>query len=241
MSAVMKRRTSHTRIKLPIPRGARKRVMRRHPNGTVDFERYTLKGKEIAHVFWDEDGALWCFQPIRNGLPHGVRREWFPNGVLHWECRYVNGLEHGLARQWQYDGRFCGVYKMVHGTGHDLWFDENGRLIEECNRKDGNLHGLLRWWDGTKLTREEYCKSDCGYHGIVRWWNGGRLCKGYPQFYVEGQKVTCREYLKACELDSGLPKYLKVEDKPLRKDRPGESFWDPDAGPSIMPPPQASK
>jgi hypothetical protein len=117
---------------------------------------------------------------------------------------------------------------MVHGTGHDLWFDDDGGLIEEHNRKNGEHHGISRQWNCGKLWEERYSKN--GYlHGIWRvWCHYPRLSRGYPQYHINGDKVTKRAYIKACKTDPSLPPFKKSENKPNRKQRPGEAYWNPD-------------
>ncbi len=59
---------------------------------------------------------------------------------------YRNGVEHGIARQWNEAGRLIGWYRMHHGTGIDLWWwwDESSRqaYVSEAHcMKDGCPHG----------------------------------------------------------------------------------------------------
>jgi antitoxin component YwqK of YwqJK toxin-antitoxin module len=215
--------------RLKIPSNAKKTVIQRWDDGSPLSIEYRIKGEVVAVLFWHEDGSLMDEEPYHQGKRHGMYRTWAPSGQIMWECRCVNGKEHGIARQWSSDGRLLGLYKMVHGTGHDLWFDDDGSLSEEYNRRDGGLHGIERWWDHGKLYIERYWRNN-QLHGIWREWiKYPRLSRGYPQYYVNGKKVTKRAYIKACQTDPSLPPFKESENKPHRKDRPGESFWDPDA------------
>ena len=56
-------------------------------------------------------------------------------------------------------------------------------------------------------------------HGIQRKWNWKtrKLRRGYPQFYLYGEKVAKRQYIQACKTDSSLPPYLSKDDAPSRR------------------------
>lgn len=214
--------------RLGIPPDAEK-IMRETVSGALPSAYYRVDGEIVALITWNQDGTICSEMPIRHDMSHGVCREWGDDGQLIWECRYVRGREHGVIRQWSPDGRLLGLYKMVHGTGHDLWFDDDGRIAEECYRVAGHLHGLERRWDGRTLYRECFWKD--GYcHGIEREWrNPHRLARGYPGYYVAGERVSKRQYLRAAQRDPTLPAFREQENHPRRRDRPGEAFWNPDA------------
>jgi hypothetical protein len=154
------------------------------------------------------------------GRKHGRERQRdFEGGdSLEFETNYVHGLEHGIAKQY-YDGRLVGTYRMDLGTGVDLWRDRNSRLQEERHVRDGALHGFERWWNGDDRTlwKEGHYRGGVE-HGIFRDWNDkGRLRRGYPQYYVHGQRVVKRQYLKAAASDQTLPRYREEDNRPERQ------------------------
>ena len=76
-----------------------------------------------------------------------------------------------------------------------------------------------RWWNenNKSIWREESWLHGLGWHGILRDWNGkGRLCRGFPQFYVNGERLTERQYLCACESDQSIPPYVPEQDQQYR-------------------------
>jgi len=135
----------------------------------------------------------------------------------------VNGLEHGTARQWAADGTLVGEYHMDHGTGLDLWWTEDSegywRLSEARYVQRGARHGF-EWW----VNEDQVTLSSEGHywggqpHGILREWNAaGRLRRGFPQYWVQGVKVTKRRYQRAAERDATLPRWRAEDDAPGRR------------------------
>jgi antitoxin component YwqK of YwqJK toxin-antitoxin module len=148
----------------------------------------------------------------------GSWRSYHASGQLAHETGYVEGKEHGLARQYDEQGNLIGCYEMVHGTGLDLWYYAAGVLAEERSYLDGDRHGFERWWnpDNGTIYEESHFWRGCA-HGIMRQWNDqGRLRRGYPQYFVNGAKVTRRQYLRACQDDPNLPAWRKEDNEPQR-------------------------
>jgi hypothetical protein len=174
--------------------------------------------RTVGYRHRDDAGALIWEIAIKDGLKHGIERQWEPDGTLTFETTYVDGLEHGVARQWDRDGRLLGTYRMEHGTGVDLWRNGDGTLSEERYLKDGYLHGLERWWnwDDRTVWNEGHFKWG-EKHGVFREWNHqGGLRRGYPQYFVDGARARKRQYLKACAKDDSLPPFREEDNRPER-------------------------
>lgn len=180
---------------------------------------YVLDGNVVGFRYIGEGGHIEWEQALRDGRPHGVERQFHHNGVLLFACPWVDGVEHGIARQYSESGELVCQYEMIHGTGVDLWCcNITDRLSEEHHKKDGRLHGVVRWWnDNEKTVWCEEWFSMSKRHGIWRSWNDrGRLSRGYPQYFVNDAKVTKRQYRKACETDPSLPPFREEENRPNR-------------------------
>jgi hypothetical protein len=116
-----------------------------------------------------------------------------------------------------------GTYTMEHGTGIDLWrhgsFESKGYHLSEARYlKDGKWHGF-EWWlneDQETIHRENHFWEDL-QHGIQREWNStGRLRRGYPRYWVNNQRVSKRQYLRAQAKDRNLPPFREADDLPQR-------------------------
>ena len=186
-----------------------------------------MRGKLVGRRDYSQEGYLWLEIPIKNGMRHGTIYDWYCNGILNSSLPYVDDRAHGIAKQWAISGKLMGTYKMMQGTGIDLWRgvrddDEQAEgpfyLAEAHYEKDGHLHGFTWWLNEDQKT--VFCEEhyfDKMRHGIFRQWNvKGRLCRSYPQYYVKNEKVDKRKYLRACRDDESLPGFVESDNKPAR-------------------------
>jgi hypothetical protein len=185
----------------------------------LDYRGYTcvLDGKVVGYRVRTVAGRLVREHGLKDGRRHGPWRQWDDEGRLAFETSYLDGLEHGIARQW-IDGQLQITYRMDRGTGVDLWV-AFGSLSEERHMKDGYRHGYERWWnwDDRTVRREGHYRMGREY-GIFREWNAaGRVRRGYPRYFVDGRRVTRREYLHARRSDPSLPPILAEDNEPTRR------------------------
>jgi antitoxin component YwqK of YwqJK toxin-antitoxin module len=201
-----------------IPENAIEQIETSWDSGGKKSAYYYDRGEKVGYLYWDEDGQLAMEYGIENDQMHGSFQTWHDNGRLEHDTAYIEGKEHGISTQFDRDGHAIGTYEMIHGTGIDLWYSDRNILAEERHYKDGHRDGYERWWCGDNQTiyLESHFKAGIAY-GIFRSWNAaGRLQRGFPAYFVDGEKVTKRSYLKACDRDESLPKYLANEDFPQR-------------------------
>ena len=78
--------------------------------------------------------------------------------MLASEEPYKDGLLHGICRQFDEAGRLLGKYKMVNGTGIQRAWHDNGQLQLEVSTVRGEFCGRNRIWlrDGTLLSERFY-------------------------------------------------------------------------------------
>jgi hypothetical protein len=182
-----------------------------------------LDGHVVGQRAYDGDGQLKVETPLKNGNKHGREYIWDESGALESVEPYREGKLHGLAKQYNRKGKVIGTYRFAHGTGYDIWRyereDGSVGISEIFSVNDGALDGF-EWWlkaDQHSVWHERPWQGG-RYHGIERRWNAqGRLKRGYPKYWVQGQAVTKRFYLKATERDQTLPKYRESENRPQRK------------------------
>jgi hypothetical protein len=206
------------RFRSAIPRGAREIVREYDAAGVPRSSDYFVRRRLVGRRHWDGESVVQIEYGMRDGKLHGAYYEWHENGNLRHATRYANGLEHGMSRQYDSFGQLIGTYRMRNGTGVDLWYVRKGRLSEERHCRNGRRHGFERWWRDSRTVFAEGCYKDGVEHGIFRDWNAARkLRRGFPQYFVEGRRVTRRQYLRARALDETLPPFLKLENLPRRK------------------------
>jgi len=205
-----------------IPDAARSRVVEKHASGKSKVVEYTLKGEVVGRRCFFETGEPESEYSFRKGMKHGVQYQWYSPGRLTFAEPFANGLPHGKAKQWADDGTLMGDYTMVHGTGIDLWRQHRGDgsvyLSEARYVVKGIVHGFDWWINEDQTTVHiERCFNDQGLHGIWREWNDrGRLRRGFPQYYINNEKVSKRKYMKACEIYPTLPRFCVEDNEPAR-------------------------
>ena len=180
-----------------------------------------LDGLVVGYRYYEENGRLAKETPIKDGKIHGRTYEWKEDGTLHLMEPYCNGIPHGVAKQYEGD-RVIGIYKLIHGTGYDIWrsCNKSGSVfIEEIHSmKDGFRHGF-EWWlnhDRTIWCETHWRKGK--RHGIERTWRKGRgMHRGYPKYWINDNVVKRSQYLAECRKDNTLPPYKTSDNVPRRK------------------------
>lgn len=204
-----------------IPTSATEIVEDAFDGGAKKSAFFFLGGEKVGFRQWSESGELEVEYGMRNGTKHGRWYRFYENGQPEEVIPYRNGRRHGTGKQWLPDGQLLITYKLVNGTGLDLWCGhENDTLAEECYwPKEGEL-GYHREWndDETSIWQEYHYYTEKGYHGIWREWNKqGILRRGFPKYYVDDNRVTKQQYLKASLIDRTLPPYRPEEDRAYRE------------------------
>ena len=212
------------RYKTSIPANAKPRPAIMCAGSSGKRVDYYLRGELVGTRHWDE-GKLELEIPLRNGLRHGIEYTWFFGDWLSSAEPFHEGKPHGVAKQWSAAGKLIGTYKIVHGTGIDLWRNAvDGRdegpyyLSEVWYLQEGSRHGF-NWWinedQKTVSVERHYRQGDP--HGIEREWNlRGRLKRGFPKYFVRGEQVDKRRYLRAAEQDATLPRFQLKDNRPQR-------------------------
>ena len=195
-----------------IPRGAKARST----DGGRATE-YVIGRRVVARMYLHPDGSVEHeHQFDADGRMHGTERECFENGRTRYLATWIHGKQHGLQQQWDERGRLVVSQRFVRGTGLDIWFDGK-RLSETRGYLDGDRHGFERWWcDATHVWQENHFARGLE-HGIERQWNeGGTLRRGFPRYWLQGQRVTRRIYERALATDATLPSFKPSDDKATR-------------------------
>ncbi|HKO13019.1 MAG TPA: hypothetical protein VJV22_13680 [Acidobacteriaceae bacterium] len=207
-----------------LPKNARERVVATHIAGPQKYKaEYWMNRKLVGIRYFSPNGELQSECPLKDGRRHGILYffEDDPARVRSSEP-WRNGLPHGVARQYGGDGKLLGTYTMKHGTGLDLWWQDfpggQAYLSEARYYCAGKLHGF-EWWleaDQRHVWQERHFAENL-LHGIERDWNSrGRVNRGYRRYWIRGRRVTKRQYLSACRKDPSLPRYRESDNKPFR-------------------------
>ena len=121
------------RPKSDIPADAIEKVIsayseERHGTGGVfqpETVGYYLNDSIVGYRYYNAARVKIKESPRRDGLKHGREFSWDDEGTLVSVEPYFKGKAHGTAKQYDRHGRVIGTYKMVHGTGYDVWRQRN--------------------------------------------------------------------------------------------------------------------
>jgi len=194
--------------------------------------KYLLGEVLVAERRYTAGGTLHSETLYKDGERHGLERTWHPNGQIKLESPFYQGLMHGTFRQWNEKGQLLGSYEMDLGTGMKSTWYENGQLRSECPCVDGTAAETCREWypngradktgsykngseDGVWRTyypegqlRQLIRFKEGKAHGISWIWDSkGALTEGTPLFYLDGVRVTEKEYREASVVDRTLPTF----------------------------------
>jgi hypothetical protein len=204
------------RLKSDIPVRAREVLVSR------SVREYHLAGRLVGRRLFNAQARLISETPMRDGRKHGREINWDDDGSLVSVEPYVDEKIHGTAKQYDRRGRIIGAYKMVHGTGYDVWRNQKADgqfyISEIHSNVDGALHGFV-WWIAPDQKSVQDEKHWCAgqRHGIDREWNfAGKLRRGFPQYWLHDHAVTKRQYIAAARKDSALPPFRLTDNLPRR-------------------------
>ena len=184
---------------------------------------YFIGSDKVGYRYFKSDSVLTDERAYRGVHPYKHAYTWHSSGAMHsCETFDAEGVPHGTAYQWADDGRLIGSYTLVHGTGVDLWWtpwdDGTAQLSEIHMMRDGARHGYEWWLDENEVPYSERHWQNFAEHGIEREWNSaGRLRRGYPRYWLHGQRVRKDRYVRAAAKDDTLPPFRAEENLPARQ------------------------
>ena len=134
-----------------IPDGVQEEFV---PDGLFPFDplvahaRYRKEGKVVGARMFYKGSRLAQETPMRDGVRHGLMRQWWSSGQLFSEVPYVDGVIDGTARFWNNKGELLGESTLRKGTGCLRRFenlDVRSFDSEECY-VNGKIEGWQREW-----------------------------------------------------------------------------------------------
>ena len=214
-------------LKSDIPQGAIEKTVRDHKEKDM-LHGYRVvdcffKGNLVGQRVYNHVGFMVVETPMKDGLKHGREITWNEDGTLLLIEPYTRGKIHGTAKQYGRNGKIIGKYKIVHGTGFDIWRQEdedNTIFISEFHSLQNGVPNGYEWWFASARKDPWYERHWCmgKLHGIERVWNDkGRLRRGYPKFYVADQVVSKQKYIKIALKDKTLPAFREEDNSAFRK------------------------
>lgn len=156
-------------------------------NGSPKSEIEYRNGQAYVSNMWAADGS----QTVSSGK--GTVREYYPNGQLFAEFRYVGGRLSGPYHLFHEDGQVSLETQHVDGNLHG-GFVQHGQTGVEIVRGDyanGERHGLWEWSEEHDGSLSSSVTFDNGKkEGVQRFWKNGEEVKN--EIYSNGELIETR-------------------------------------------------
>ena len=186
--------------------------------------RVTIDSRTYATIRCEPDGSIESIRTERDGRRHGFSLDVL-DGIIQF-MTLEDGVEHGVGLNFDRE-TFLSAYAMHHGSGVEHWYEPGPTLSGSCVMRDGMPHGAIRYWFDEECVYEEEHAFFGARHGIRRLWDESlELADGFPEFYVEGRRVSHEVYENACQHDPLLMAYEPEGDDPERDAPPRLSLTD---------------
>lgn len=198
-----------------LPPGCRLQDLTRHDYGAAGSFRLP---HTTLQAFWDQGGYVTTtFERDALDRNHGKVQEFdaFVRGPrVEYESTWVHGQLHGIARQYDDQGRTLSRSRFVHGTGIDVWCDNEG--VQEYREFVASVpHGLERWGHPARPHEESHFIRGLRC-GVTRSWRDGALEPGFPHYFLDGDQVPRATYVRARRSRPELHPDVRAEDAPER-------------------------
>lgn len=166
-------------------------------------------------------GTKRIFQTIeyQNGLKNGSFREYFKNGKIKTEHRFVNDTLNDTSFTYHENGKLALIQVLKMGSKEGIWkkYNKEGHLYSEISMKDGELDGpsiIYTYRSGKVLKRVNYKDGD--QHGkqeifynngkpeSVMYFHYNNPCVGTEEWDQQGKKIKNDFAIKIEEQDKVL-------------------------------------
>ena len=87
------------------------------------------------------NGNLVSVMQIKNSIPEGEAKMFYPSGKLLSISTFKNGKMDGIVKMYYENGKIGAVYNMKDGVqdGEAIAYDENGNVVEKVLYKNGKI------------------------------------------------------------------------------------------------------
>lgn len=198
-------------------------------------------GKDgVKTVYFQNSEIIKQIVEYKNGKRIGELKEFYRNGKLKTKQNYQNDTLNDSAFYYHENGNLQSFQYLKNFKKEGVWkkFNEQGKLYEEINFKDGDLDGYwikytyrtgrllqrLSYKNGMKEGKHEFYYNN-GKPKAVAFFHYNNPCIGTEEWDEAGNKInndfkiTCREENKLL-LENRLMYYIKLENP-----KPDDKVW----------------
>jgi len=135
-------------------------------------------------------------QASADSLPDGERKEFYPNGNIHYIVEYLNGKANGRVREYTSDGNIYmdAVFEDGHRNGKCTHFYKNGNPFEVSNYVNGKKDGIeSKYYENGKLLATRIYKKDKIQPGLKEYKADGTEVNNENSLIIQGIDHTSLE------------------------------------------------
>ena len=135
-------------------------------------------------------------QVTGDSLPDGERKEYYPNGTIHYIVEYVNGKANGRVREYTPDGKIYmdAIFKDGHRHGKCAHFYKNGNPFEVSNYVNGEKDGIeSKYYENGKLLATRIYKKNKVQPGLKEYLADGTEVNNENKLIIQGIDHTSLE------------------------------------------------
>ena len=160
-------------------------------------------GIELLH---HTNGVLKLQLPFTNGVPHGHRIMWHPNGQKESEGDYVAGQRSGLWKLWHPNGNLDkqGTFVNNKPDGLQIFWHTNGVKSLEWDHKEGYPHGEMKAYHENGQLKQQGAFLEGKKNGNWTAWdeNGSKVREA---LFLNGSLITEKKFEESTDNNEAKP------------------------------------
>jgi antitoxin component YwqK of YwqJK toxin-antitoxin module len=145
----------------------------------ITYKKFSIEPFTGTQVEFQTTGQLLNETPYVNGLKHGIEKEYFPNGTIHWRYDWINGKRENYNLQYYMNGNLEFKWAKKNGRDHGeiLVYHNNGKLRQKGQAFEGIFTGDWKRYNKQGLLTEIVTYDKTGRMVKIEKWENGKLKK----------------------------------------------------------------
>ena len=144
----------------------------------LTYKKFSIEPFTGKQVEFQTTGQLLNETPYVNGLKHGIEKEYFLNGTIHWRYDWITGKRENYNIQYHMNGNLQFKWAKKNGRDHGeiIVYHDNGKLRKKGQAFEGNWIGDWKNYDRQGSLIEIITRDKNGnVRRIEKWKNGKKI------------------------------------------------------------------
>lgn len=145
----------------------------------LTYKKFSIIPFTGTQVEFQTTGQLLNETPYLDGLKHGIEKEYFPNGTIHWRYEWINGKRENYDLQYHMNGNLKYKWGKKNGRDHGkiLVYHDNGKLSQKGQAFEGVWIGDWKRYNKNGLLTEVVTYNKIGVIIKIEKWKNNKLIK----------------------------------------------------------------